>query len=156
MIPDDNTGGNRYWVINIDSYDWDAYNKIEKQQLFAEILATVDLSDSRNYELNNEELEMLVGKNKDSMRENLEEDIILRYFDFTDYKAPNERTYKDFTQMSASEVFKAIYGREPLRKDSTTIGAALRQITGVESRKSNGRMVWDMPKQIKQADDNGF
>ncbi|EQB1525418.1 VapE domain-containing protein [Enterobacter hormaechei] len=156
VIPDDNTGGNRYWVINIDSYDWGAYNKIDKQQIFAEILTTVDLADSRNYELNFAEQEILISKNKDSMRENVEEDIILRYFDFTDYKVPDPSRYKDYTQMSASEVFKAIYGREPLRKDSTTIGAALRQITGVDSRKSNGRLVWDMPKQIKQADDNDF
>lgn len=155
VIPDDNTGGNRYWVINIDSYDWDAYNKIEKQQLFAEILATVDLNDSRNYELNNEELEMLVGKNKDSMRGSPDEDIILRYFDFSNYKLPekvNGRVLvpEGYQQLSAGEVYKVIYDSEPKGKESQAIGAALRQITGSDGRKSNGRYVWDMPPRTKE------
>lgn len=129
----DETGNRRYWTIATGN-DINPNHDIDMQQLWAQIYELY--KQGERWELTKEEHDALKESNENHEELDPIAELIDLHFDFG-------VTRRD--QFTATEIALEIGIREPKRRDLTNIGKALRDTFSLESRKSNGKLIYDLP-----------
>lgn len=128
----DPTGNRRFWTIEATNIDHS--HDIDMQQVWAEVYKAY--SDKETWFLTNDEMKMLNDHNSEfESMDPIEEAIRMKY----DFRLPPTR------HLTTLEILHEIGIDKPNRKDMNDCGSAMKKITGAQSRKSNGRKVWDVP-----------
>jgi putative DNA primase/helicase len=132
----DDTGNVRWWTIPVAAVDPD--HSIDTQQLWAEVAHLY--AQGERWWLTKGEESLLEVTNQDHQAPNSIKELIQSRFDWS-----GERE----KLMSATEVLVAIGYDKPTNPQAKDAGQALRELTGEEPRKSNGRMVFRMPSMFR-------
>lgn len=128
----DETGNVRWWTIPVTSVDPE--HGIDMQQLWAEVAHLYEQGE--RWWLTKDEEALLAVVNQDHQTTNSIKELIQARFDWSGLRDK---------LMSATEVLVAIGYDKPTNPQAKDAGQALRELTGEEPRKSNGRMVFKMP-----------
>lgn len=129
----DRTGNTRYLVINVESINHEAYNEIDKDELFMELYRTYLAEGPECWYLNEEENEVLVSSSNDHTEINPEYELLQKYF------LPD--TEAGFvTEMTATEI--KIYIEQHSHQDIKSMkffGIELKKYFGEAKRTSQNR-----------------
>jgi len=142
----DDTGNRRYWTVAAKSINYN--HNIDMQQVWAELKIRYDSGDT--YRLPDDIQDELNRENESFIAVDPLEELIIKSFRWEE-----ETRYR---VMSASEVMEMI-GFQTTDYSSLKIakkcGAILSKLTGKKSRKSNGKMVFDLPSSKKNIQEWG-
>ncbi len=134
----DETGNRRYWSISVKEIDYE--HRIDMQQFWAEIKFLFDNGES--YRLTKEEQELIDKENESFITiDPLEEEIIKKYH-WTEVYRNNPMSVNEVLASLNFTIHEMRMGN--LNKKCSEI---LSKLTGKKSRKSNGRSVFDLPRQ---------
>lgn len=138
----DDTGNRRYWTISHGA-NLRGIHDIDMQQAWAQ--AKVLWQSGEQHRLTREEMQRLNNANTDHSETNPIEELICGRF-----KWGEPALYG--TKMTATDVLLEIGYDRPNGKQTKEAAAILRRLAG-EPRKSNGRMVFDMPARVRRNDE---
>lgn len=134
----DETGNRRWWSVSVKKINYN--HGIDMQQVWAEFKCLFDQGES--YYLNVEESELLNAENELFETIDPMEEKILNRFRWDD-KERNQR-------LTATEVLELI-GFDVTKNDRKKLGkecgAILTKLTGNKGKKSNGKWLFDIPRQ---------
>ena len=129
----DPTGNRRYWSIEVTGFDLD--HKIDMQQMWAEIL--VLYQEGERWSLSMEEAAELNAHNEDfTVTDPIEERIAAGF--------PWGK--EDWEWVTSTEVLTKIGTREPNKLQTIAAAKALKKLNGGQRRKSNGKVLFAVPK----------
>lgn len=135
----DDTGNRRFWTISCGD-KLNADHGIDVGQLWAQMKVHYDHGEQ--WWLTHEENEALNEHNREfEARDPVEELISVHY------NPEDKRT----RQLTATEVLQEIGFDKPTSLQTRQAGAAIRKIFKVKARKSQGRLVYDMPLRLSPA-----
>ena len=135
----DDSGNRRWWVVKVDRIDLDALDKLDKVQLWRQVLSLIDREGAQSFRLTRDERDILNKSNKKH------ETLIASEQELRDilaeYRGDVEtvRTF-ELKHMSASQIIAA-YG---LKYDAKLVGKALKKI-GIEWGTLNGTVWYNFP-----------
>lgn len=143
----DETGNRRYWTVRVGD-GMNAMHDIDMQQAWAQA-KQLYLAGER-HALTKDEMAELEEANLSHTERNPMEDLIMGYFQWDKLATQ---------QLAAADVCKMIGYDKPTTKQNKDVATILRKATGKEPRKSNGRLVFDVPpssykREQIQEDDN--
>jgi putative DNA primase/helicase len=129
----DPTGNRRYWSIPVVGFDLD--HKIDMQQMWAEVL--VLYQEGERWSLSMEEAAELNTHNEDfTVMDPIEERIAAGFPWGKD----------DWEWITSTEVLTKIGTREPNKLQTIAASKALKKLNGGQRRKSNGKVLFAVPK----------
>jgi len=140
----DPEGNRRFWVIATQG-KLDSRHNIDMQQVYAQV--RVLWEGGEQIDLTPEESSMLKKNNKHHNEVSPIEEKLEKCFDFQNMKRYTYyHDYKNTEPLTLTEIAKRIEIFNPSKQTSREISSTLRIKYNMESRKTNGRMVFDMPK----------
>lgn len=125
----DPTGNRRILPVNVLSIDHKKYNEINKDLLFFE--AWLEYEQGYNYQLTNDDIELLKAGSKDFKRSSPEEELIMKYF-----AVPGD--YDQITDMTNSEILMELQSKGNIRLSQTKLGLVLKSMGFVQEHKPWG------------------
>ncbi len=131
----DDTGNRRFWTIETTER-LNPDHDVDIQQVWAQ--AYQYYLDGVRHFLTKEENQMLNDHNEKYSSLSFWDERILTAYDFDDNQPGRP--------MTITEIAKELGESKPQRKDLTEIGRAVRKYLNVECRKSNGKLLYDMPR----------
>ncbi|HDR9259594.1 TPA: hypothetical protein QDB21_005616 [Burkholderia vietnamiensis] len=129
----DETGNRRYWTIRCGD-GLNAMHDIDMQQVWAQ--AKVLYEAGERHPLTKDEMARLEEANMEHTERNPLEDLIMSRFEWDKLAVGG---------MTAAEVCIAVGYDKPTNKQAKDAATILRRATGGEPKKSNGRVVFQMP-----------
>jgi putative DNA primase/helicase len=130
----DPTGNRRYWTIAVE--DLNHQHTVDMQQVWAEF--EVMLSSGESIYLTPEEMLELNSRNKGH---EVVDPIVERVREAFDWS----QGAFEWRRMSATQISQAIGIMNPTARDSRSAARAIREITGQDGMKSDGRIVFNVP-----------
>jgi putative DNA primase/helicase len=135
----DPTGNRRYWTISCTAINHD--HGLDMQQVWAEVYAD-QYRRGETWYLTPDEMQMLNDHNRDhEVLDPVRERLTTRY----DWQSS---TY-EWRWMTATDVMMEIGYDKPTRADVTQCGQLLKELSGGQTRKSNGRHLSRVPLLIR-------
>jgi putative DNA primase/helicase len=135
----DMTGNRRYWVIAANKINYN--HNIDMQQLWAEI--KILFEEGESYRLTEEEHKLLNEENEQFMIQDPLQEAILKTFDWQ-----SAGRYNALTALEVLNHLGVTLLSHQINPYSKRVGAILYKLTGKRSRKSNGKMVFDLPETL--------
>lgn len=130
----DDSGNRRWWVVEVEKIDLDGMDKLDRVQLWRQVLNLIDRDGVQSFRLTREERDKLNQRNAKHEKlipaEQELRDILAQYRGDV---PTSVYMFKDPQRMSASQIADMFY----LKYSSQQVGRALNKI-GVESGRSNG------------------
>lgn len=132
----DDTGNRRFWTVSVKSIDYN--HQIDMQQVWAELKVLLDSGES--YRLSAEDKILLNSENELFQNVNPLEEMLIERYRWNEAQRYNSLTVTQVLvdlgyDLKASHI-------KSLTKDC---GAILSKLTQSKGRKSNGKMVYDLP-----------
>lgn len=140
----DETGNRRYWTIRCGDA-LNAMHEVDMQQVWAQ--AKVMYKAGERHALDKDEMARLEEANMDHTERNPLEDLIATRFDWSAMIAQ---------QLTAAEVCIRCGYDKPTGKQAKDAATILRRLTGGEPKKSNGRLVFPMPPETKNYNNDTY
>lgn len=134
----DETGNRRYWTIQCGGR-MDPHHGIDMQQAWSQVRA-LQLAGER-HRLAQDELDRLNNRNLDHMEISPVEELLRSRFDWD--QAVRTQT------MTATDVLIAIGYDRPNRQQARECSAMLKKLSGSDPRKYGGKLVFDLPPDIR-------
>lgn len=138
-VMQDQTGNTRVLPVEVIKIDHKAYNEIDKDELFMELVRAYEASE--DWDFTNEEFEQLATISKDYEGINYERECILKYFE------ESNEIGGIVEEMTAVEIkdYIELSGRQQLR-NLKALGMQLRQLYGVNKMKRGSGKVYRVIK----------
>jgi putative DNA primase/helicase len=133
----DETGNRRWWSISVKEINYN--HSMDMQQVWAEFKSLLDKGES--YYLTKEESKLLTAENELFETIDPMEEKILNRFRWDELERHQRLTACEVLEFIGFDLTKG--DRKRLGKEC---GAILTKITGKKAKKSNGKMVFDLPR----------
>lgn len=133
----DMTGNRRIIPINVKNFDFEAFEKIDKDELFAELLHRYR-EDPEGFMLSKEMIDKLAENSEGNIATTIEEDLLAKYF------SPAERGEIGAKGLTATEIIMHMdaVGTKNLRLNLRAVGMALKRQGYTQSKaRINGKPV---------------
>lgn len=119
----DPTGNRRILPVRVLSIDHKLYNSIDKYLLFFELY--LEYCNGYNYELTNEDIEILKASSNDFKRSSTEEELVMRYFGHPDQL---ENSQSPVHELTNSEIMTIINTKGATKISQTKLGLVLKEL----------------------------
>lgn len=129
----DETGNRRWWTIPVSAVN--AEHSIDMQQVWAEVATFYESGE--HWWLSRDENERLAETNAEHESVDPLEELVRGKWDWSSDARP--------LPMTATDALRAIGYERTGRRESTRMAEILREMTGSDPRKSNGRTLYDLP-----------